>query len=56
MGEAGSVRTSPAAYPDVPCAQPLEGWRAQIAGEYEALTLEEWEARGRGYRGIMLGG
>ncbi len=28
----------------------------KIAGEYEALTLREWEARGCGYRGWMLGG
>jgi hypothetical protein len=38
------------------CAQHLEGWRAQIVGDYEALTLGEWESRGRGYRGRALGG
>jgi len=38
------------------CAKHLEGWRAQIIGEYEALPLTEWEARGCGYRGAMLGG
>jgi hypothetical protein len=37
------------------CAKHLEAWRTQIVGEYEALTLEEWEARGRGYRGAALG-
>ena len=38
------------------CAAHREGWATRIRGPYLVLERDEWEARGRGYRGPMLGG
>ena len=41
---------------DFSCADHLPAWAAHIQGRYLVLERDEWEARGRGYRGAMLGG
>ncbi len=38
------------------CAEHREAWATRIRGPYLVLELAEWVARGRGYRGPMLGG
>jgi hypothetical protein len=38
------------------CAAHREAWAGQVHGGYMVLEREEWEARGAGYRGAMLGG
>jgi hypothetical protein len=38
------------------CAEHLPAWATRIHGRYVVLEWDEWEARGRGYRGPMLGG
>ena len=37
------------------CAAHREAWATQIQGTCEVLERAEWEARGAGYRGPMLG-
>ena len=37
------------------CAEHLPAWAGQIQGRYLMLSRAEWEARGGGYRGWMLG-
>ena len=41
---------------DFSCAAHREAWAARIQGPYLVLERDEWEARGAGYRGVMLGG
>jgi hypothetical protein len=38
------------------CAEHRDAWATRIRGPYLVLERAEWEARGRGYRGPMLGG
>jgi hypothetical protein len=38
------------------CSAHRAGWAARIGGDYLVLGRAEWEARGAGYRGVMLGG
>ena len=38
------------------CADHLPAWATRIQGRYLVLERDEWEARGAGYRGVMLGG
>jgi len=38
------------------CADHVPAWASRIQGRYLVLERNEWEARGRGYRGAMLGG
>jgi hypothetical protein len=38
------------------CAEHAPAWANRIQGRYDVLERDEWEARGRGYRGGMLGG
>jgi hypothetical protein len=38
------------------CAEHRDAWAARIRGVYLVLERDEWEARGCGYRGAMLGG
>ena len=38
------------------CAEHLPAWATRIRGQYLVLERDEWEARGTGYRGRMLGG
>jgi hypothetical protein len=38
------------------CADHLAAWETRIWGRYIVLERDEWEARGAGYRGTMLGG
>ncbi len=38
------------------CAKHRDAWASRIQGKYLVLERDEWEARGRGYRGPMLGG
>ena len=38
------------------CAEHLPAWAARVRGQYAVLERDEWEARGRGYRGRTLGG
>lgn len=38
------------------CAAHRDAWAEQIHGAYRMLERAEWEARGAGYRGMMLGG
>jgi len=38
------------------CGEHREAWAARIRGRYLVLQRDEWEARGAGYRGPMLGG
>jgi hypothetical protein len=38
------------------CAEHLPAWANQIQGKYRVFERDEWEARGAGYRGKMLGG
>jgi hypothetical protein len=38
------------------CTDHLPAWAGQIHGQYLVLERDEWEARGAGYRGEMLGG
>jgi hypothetical protein len=38
------------------CAEHREAWATRIQGRYLVLERDEWEARGAGYRGPMLGG
>lgn len=38
------------------CAEHREAWAARIRGVYLVLERDEWEVRGAGYRGAMLGG
>ena len=38
------------------CADHLPAWAGRIQGRYLVLERDEWEARGAGYRGPMLGG
>jgi len=38
------------------CADHIPAWASRIQGRYLVLERDEWEARGRGYRGAMLGG
>jgi hypothetical protein len=38
------------------CAEHREAWAGRIRGRYLVLERDEWEARGAGYRGPMLGG
>jgi hypothetical protein len=38
------------------CAEHRDAWAARIRGPYLVLGRDEWEARGAGYRGVMLGG
>ncbi len=38
------------------CAEHAPMWAGRIHGRYLVLERAEWEARGRGYRGEMLGG
>ena len=37
-------------------AEHRDAWASRIRGRYLVLERDEWEARGRGYRGAMLGG
>jgi hypothetical protein len=37
------------------CGAHLTGWAGRIRGAYLVLERDEWEARGAGYRGPMLG-
>ena len=41
---------------DFSCAEHRKAWAARIRGPYLVLERDEWEARGAGYRGVMLGG
>jgi hypothetical protein len=38
------------------CAEHLAAWATRIDGRYLVLERAEWEARGKGFRGTMLGG
>lgn len=38
------------------CAEHLPAWASQIQKRYLVLERNEWEKRGPGYRGVMLGG
>ena len=38
------------------CADHLAAWASRLQGRYLVLERAEWEARGRGCRGVMLGG
>jgi hypothetical protein len=38
------------------CAEHLTAWAARVHGCYVVLERDEWEARGGGYCGAMLGG
>lgn len=38
------------------CTEHAPAWAGGIHGKYLVLERDEWEARGRGYRGRMLGG
>lgn len=38
------------------CSAHRDGWAPHIRGEFLVLKRAEWEARGAGYRGPMLGG
>ena len=38
------------------CGAHRASWAARIGGDYLELDRAEWEARGAGYRGVMLGG
>jgi hypothetical protein len=38
------------------CAEHAPAWASRIQGRYLMLDRGEWEARGGGYRGVMLGG
>jgi hypothetical protein len=38
------------------CAEHAPAWARRILGQYLTLERAEWEARGAGYRGKMLGG
>lgn len=38
------------------CAAHAPAWASRIHGKYLVLERDEWEARGAGYRGRMLGG
>jgi hypothetical protein len=38
------------------CAMHRENWTGQIQGAYAVLERADWETRGAGYRGKMLGG
>ena len=38
------------------CAEHAPAWASRIQGRYLVLERDEWEARGAGYRGKMLGG
>jgi hypothetical protein len=38
------------------CREHLPAWASRIRGRYLVLERDEWEARGAGYRGRMLGG
>ena len=38
------------------CTAHVPAWAGQVRGRYLVLERAEWEARGRGYRGRMLGG
>jgi hypothetical protein len=38
------------------CAEHAPTWASRILGKYVVLERDEWEARGAGYRGKMLGG
>ncbi len=38
------------------CTEHLPAWASRIQGRYLVLERDEWEARGVGYRGPMLGG
>jgi hypothetical protein len=38
------------------CAEHLPAWATRVHGRYLVLEWDEWVARGRGYRGPMLGG
>ena len=40
---------------DFSCAEHRDAWAARIRGAYLVLERDEWIARGRGYRGPMLG-
>ena len=37
------------------CAEHAPAWAGRIQGRYLVLECAEWEARGRGYRGVALG-
>jgi len=37
------------------CAEHRDAWAGRIRGAYLVLERDEWEARGAGYRGAMLG-
>jgi hypothetical protein len=37
------------------CAEHAPAWAGRIQGRYLMLDRAEWEARGSGYRGMMLG-
>jgi hypothetical protein len=37
------------------CAEHAPAWAGRVQGRYLLLERAEWEARGRGYRGVMLG-
>ena len=41
---------------DFSCAEHRDAWATRIRGAYLVLERAEWEARGAGYRGPMLGG
>ena len=38
------------------CVEHAPAWAGRIQARYLVLERDEWEARGRGYRGVMLGG
>jgi len=38
------------------CVAHAPAWAGRICGRYLVLEGAEWEARGRGYRGVELGG
>ena len=38
------------------CREHLPAWASRIQGRYLVLERDEWEARGAGYRGPILGG
>ena len=38
------------------CVEHRDAWASRIRGPYLVLERDEWEARGAGYRGAMLGG
>jgi len=38
------------------CAEHAPAWASRVQGRYLVLERDEWEARGGGYRGRMLGG